>query len=52
LLLGGPFGRALRSAGESLDGGLLEFDEFSPTLRRSSVFSASVITQNRPLMIT
>jgi hypothetical protein len=35
------FGRAARSAGESLDGGLLEFLEFSPNRRRSSAFSAS-----------
>lgn len=39
--LGASFGRAARSLGESLEGGLLEFDEFSPSRRRSSAFSAS-----------
>jgi hypothetical protein len=42
LPLGEPFfERAARSAGESVEGGLLEFDEFSPRRRRSSAFSSS-----------
>jgi len=40
LPLGASFGRSRRSAGESLDGGLLEFDEFSPSRRFNSAFSA------------
>src|SRR5690606_20992902 len=41
LPLDGAPGRAARSFGASLDGGLLEFDEFSPSRRRSSAFSLS-----------